>query len=102
MVSVVYLSRARSLEIPKNERALTPSTLLSRPNTGQHNDSRMNMALITTAVQYGAVAANHTDVTSLIKNEEGKIVGARMKDNLTGRTWETKAKVSSCFKGYQS
>ncbi|ORY68060.1 putative glycerol-3-phosphate dehydrogenase [Leucosporidium creatinivorum] len=59
---------------------------------GQHNDSRMNMALITTAVQYGAVAANHTDVTSLIKNDEGKIIGARMKDNLTGRTWETKAK----------
>ncbi|KAK4047481.1 mitochondrial glycerol-3-phosphate dehydrogenase [Microbotryomycetes sp. JL201] len=59
---------------------------------GQHNDSRMNMALVMTAVQYGAVAANHTTVTSLIKNAEGKITGARMKDNLTGREWDTKAK----------
>ncbi|KAK4046286.1 mitochondrial glycerol-3-phosphate dehydrogenase [Microbotryomycetes sp. JL221] len=59
---------------------------------GQHNDSRMNVALVMTAVQYGAVAANHTTVTSLIKDDNGKVVGAKMKDNLTGRQWETKAK----------
>ena len=67
--------------------------LIPRSSSGQHNDSRMNMALITTAIQYGAVAANHTAVTSLIKNAEGKIIGAKMRDNLTGREWETKAKV---------
>ncbi|BGP20063.1 hypothetical protein JCM10213_003553 [Rhodosporidiobolus nylandii] len=59
---------------------------------GQHNDSRMNMALVLTAVQYGAVAANHTEVTSLIKDKDGKVKGARMKDVITGREWETKAK----------
>ena len=60
---------------------------------GQHNDSRMNVALLLTAVQYGAVAANHCEVTSLIKDSEGKIKGARMRDVLTGREWETKSKV---------
>lgn len=54
----------------------------------------MNMALIMTAVQYGAIAANHTTVTELLKNTEGKVIGAKMRDNLSGREWETKAKVS--------
>ncbi|GAA6021386.1 hypothetical protein JCM10207_002031 [Rhodosporidiobolus poonsookiae] len=59
---------------------------------GQHNDSRMNMSIVMTAVQYGAVAANHTEVTSLIKDENGQTKGARMRDVITGREWETKAK----------
>ncbi|GAA6041779.1 hypothetical protein JCM8097_007156 [Rhodosporidiobolus ruineniae] len=59
---------------------------------GQHNDSRMNVALVLTAVQYGAVAANHTEVTSLIKDAQGQIKGAKMRDVITGREWETKAK----------
>ncbi|TNY23099.1 FAD dependent oxidoreductase-domain-containing protein [Rhodotorula diobovata] len=59
---------------------------------GQHNDSRMNVALLLTAVQYGAVAANHCEVTSLIKDSEGKVRGAKMRDVLTGREWETKSK----------
>ncbi|GAA5821120.1 hypothetical protein JCM11251_001972 [Rhodosporidiobolus azoricus] len=59
---------------------------------GQHNDSRMNISLILTAVQYGAVAANHTEITALIKDEEGKVKGAKMRDVLTGREWETKSK----------
>ncbi|GAA6020494.1 hypothetical protein JCM11491_001374 [Sporobolomyces phaffii] len=59
---------------------------------GQHNDSRMNMALILTAVQYGAVAANHTEVVDLLKDSEGRINGCKMRDVITGREWETKAK----------
>ncbi|GAA5877542.1 hypothetical protein JCM3774_005901 [Rhodotorula dairenensis] len=59
---------------------------------GQHNDSRMNVALAMTAVQYGAVAANHCEVVELLKDEAGKCKGARMRDVLTGREWETKAK----------
>lgn len=51
------------------------------------------MALIMTAVQYGAVAANHVEVTELIKDENGKVKGAKMRDVLTGKKWETKAKV---------
>ncbi|POY70660.1 putative Glycerol-3-phosphate dehydrogenase [Rhodotorula taiwanensis] len=59
---------------------------------GQHNDSRMNVALAMTAVQYGAVAANHCEVVHLLKDADGKTKGARMRDVLTGREWETKAK----------
>jgi glycerol-3-phosphate dehydrogenase len=53
----------------------------------------MNVALVMTAVQYGAVVANHTEVTSLIKDEAGQVKGAKMRDVITGREWETRAKV---------
>lgn len=62
---------------------------------GQHNDSRMNIALAMTAVQYGAVAANHTEVVDLHKDANGKLNGARLRDVITGREWDTKAKVSA-------
>jgi len=67
---------------------------VSSGKIGQHNDSRMNMALILTAVQYGAVAANHTEVVDLLKDSEGRISGCKMRDVITGREWETKSKVS--------
>lgn len=60
---------------------------------GQHNDSRMNIALIMTAVKHGAVVANHVEVTELDKNESGKLQGAVVRDNLTGQTWNVRAKV---------
>ncbi|KAG8968867.1 mitochondrial glycerol-3-phosphate dehydrogenase [Tulasnella sp. 419] len=59
---------------------------------GQHNDSRMNMALIMTAVKHGAAVANYTEVTTLNKDGSGKIVGAEVVDNMTGEKWEIKAK----------
>lgn len=62
-------------------------------NSGQHNDSRMNMALIMTAVKQGAIVANHVEVTELLKNPDGKLSGALVKDNLTGASWTVKAKV---------
>lgn len=62
---------------------------------GQHNDSRMNMALIMTAVQQGATVANYVEVTELHKDTPGtgKLYGARVKDNLTGQEWDVRAKV---------
>ncbi|KAI0712377.1 DAO-domain-containing protein [Earliella scabrosa] len=61
---------------------------------GQHNDSRMNIALVMTAVQQGAVVANHVEVTSLDKNGNGsgKLQGARVRDTLTGKEWNVRAK----------
>ncbi|TBU59006.1 DAO-domain-containing protein [Dichomitus squalens] len=60
---------------------------------GQHNDSRMNIALIMTAVQHGAIVANHVEVTSLDKSSaSGKLQGARVRDTLTGNEWDVKAK----------
>ena len=40
----------------------------------------------------GAAIANHVKVIDLVKDETGRIVGAKMRDELTGEEWETKAK----------
>ncbi|KAF9565110.1 DAO-domain-containing protein [Agrocybe pediades] len=59
---------------------------------GQHNDSRMNMALIMTAVRSGATVANYCEVTQLHKDTNGKLNGAKVKDTLTGEEWNVRAK----------
>jgi glycerol-3-phosphate dehydrogenase len=53
----------------------------------------MNVALIMTAVKLGAVVANHCEVTKLHKAGTGKLKGARLKDTLTGKEWDIRAKV---------
>lgn len=47
---------------------------------GQHNDSRMNVSLAMTAALYGATVVNHLEVTSLEKDTNGKLCGARVRD----------------------
>jgi len=87
------------------ERALEAFPMLKPDNLvgaivyydGQHNDSRMNMALIMTAVHYGALVANHTEVVRLNKTPspdggEAKVTGVRIRDNMTGEEWDVKAK----------
>ncbi|KAB5595945.1 Glycerol-3-phosphate dehydrogenase [Ceratobasidium theobromae] len=59
---------------------------------GQHNDSRMNVALVMTAVLHGAVAANHVSLTALTKDASGKIIGGKLRDEMTGKEWKVKAK----------
>ena len=59
---------------------------------GSHNDARMNVSLAITSARHGANVANHVMVTGLLKNEEGKLVGAKMKDQITGDEWVTKTK----------
>lgn len=65
---------------------------------GQHNDSRMNMSLVMTAVQHGAVAANYTEVVALHKKPspehggEERICGARVRDHFTGDEWDVQCK----------
>jgi glycerol-3-phosphate dehydrogenase len=59
---------------------------------GQHNDSRMNIALIMSAVKHGAIVANYCEVTELHKNSAGKLNGARVKDNMTGEEFNVRAK----------
>ncbi|KAF5335846.1 hypothetical protein D9758_016694 [Tetrapyrgos nigripes] len=60
---------------------------------GQHNDSRMNIALVMTAVREGAVVANYCEVTSLEKDQQtGKVNGAIVRDTLTGNSFTVKAK----------
>ncbi|KZS97959.1 DAO-domain-containing protein [Sistotremastrum niveocremeum HHB9708] len=59
---------------------------------GQHNDSRMNVALILTAVKQGATVLNHAGVTQLHKGSNGRLEGATVVDNLTGEALNIKAK----------
>jgi glycerol-3-phosphate dehydrogenase len=53
---------------------------------GAHNDSRMNVSLAMTAALYGATVVNHIEVTSLQKDANGKLCGARVKDLISGRS----------------
>eukprot|EP00891_Asterochloris_glomerata_P000363 jgi/Astpho2/363/Aster-02238 len=60
---------------------------------GQMDDSRLCVTLACTAALAGAAVANHTEATRLIKDEDGKIVGCRVKDNLTGKQHDVYAKL---------
>ncbi|MCI4375921.1 hypothetical protein PGIGA_G00114970 [Pangasianodon gigas] len=64
---------------------------------GQHNDSRMNLAIALTAARYGAAIANYTEVTELLKATDPatgkeKVCGARCRDVITGREFNVRAK----------
>ncbi|KAH8197374.1 hypothetical protein TruAng_008467 [Truncatella angustata] len=49
---------------------------------GAHNDSRMNVSLAMTAAIYGSTVVNHAEVTSLLKDADGKLCGATIKDRI--------------------
>ena len=56
----------------------------------------MNVALAVTAVRYGASCANYTEVLCLLKtmDDDGRerVTGAHVRDRLTGKEWDIKAK----------
>ncbi|ESW17513.1 hypothetical protein PHAVU_007G245200 [Phaseolus vulgaris] len=61
---------------------------------GQMNDARLNVGLACTAALAGAAVLNHAEVVSLLKDDAGeRIIGARIRDNLTGKEFDTYAKV---------
>ncbi|OAY70638.1 Glycerol-3-phosphate dehydrogenase SDP6, mitochondrial [Ananas comosus] len=61
---------------------------------GQMNDSRLNVGLACTAALVGAAVLNHAEVISFIKDEFGeRIIGARIRDTLSGKEFDTFAKV---------
>ncbi|CAN1258226.1 Glycerol-3-phosphate dehydrogenase SDP6, mitochondrial, partial [Linum perenne] len=61
---------------------------------GQMNDSRLNVALACTAALAGAAVLNHAEVVSVLKDEaSGRVIGARVRDNLSGKEFDTYAKV---------
>ncbi|XP_076579522.1 glycerol-3-phosphate dehydrogenase, mitochondrial isoform X2 [Chaetodon auriga] len=64
---------------------------------GQHNDSRMNLAIGLSAARYGAAIANYTEVVRLLKTKDPqtgkeKVCGARCRDVITGQEFDVKAK----------
>lgn len=91
MESSYFLTKGKALEafpMLKNDKLVGAMVYYD----GQHNDSRMNVALGLTAVQYGAVIANHVEVVELMKDENKRLCGARVKDTLTGKEFNVKAK----------
>ncbi|OIW01394.1 hypothetical protein TanjilG_02550 [Lupinus angustifolius] len=61
---------------------------------GQMNDARLNVGLACTAALAGAAVLNHAEVLSLLKDDASeRIIGARIRDNLTGKEFDTYARV---------
>eukprot|EP00475_Leptophrys_vorax_P000077 TRINITY_DN10049_c0_g1_i1.p1 TRINITY_DN10049_c0_g1~~TRINITY_DN10049_c0_g1_i1.p1 ORF type:complete len:487 (+),score=122.14 TRINITY_DN10049_c0_g1_i1:516-1976(+) len=59
---------------------------------GLQNDARMNVALALTSVAYGAVCVNHVELIEFLKDAQGKLIGAKVKNNITGEVKEVKCK----------
>lgn len=58
---------------------------------GQFDDSRMNVALIRTAIREGAKCLNRTELTAFAKNEAGNLVGGTVRDIETGESYNVTA-----------
>lgn len=88
-------------------KALDAFPMLKRDNLwgalvyydGAHNDSRMNASLAMTAALYGATLVNHMEVTSLEKDANGKLCGARVKDLVQQKDGKTPDEFSIKAKG---
>ena len=71
----------------------------------------MNITLALTSIYHGAHALNYVRVDEFIKNGEGKIIGAHLRDTLSNEKFDVQAKVflnrltarlmmSVCYSGY--
>lgn len=52
----------------------------------------MNLAIVLSAIRHGARAANHVRVERLLKNEDGTLRGAHVRDMLTNAEWDIRAR----------
>ncbi|XP_034828534.1 glycerol-3-phosphate dehydrogenase, mitochondrial isoform X1 [Maniola hyperantus] len=106
-----YWFGIKMYDIVAGDRNLKSSYYLSKKNTlelfpmlksdnlcggivyydGQQDDARMNLAIALTAARHGATIANHVKVTKLYKTNN-KLSGARLRDELSGKEWDIKAK----------
>lgn len=60
---------------------------------GQLDDARYCLALVQSASEAGAVAANYLDVTGFTKNDAGKLVGVQVRDAQSGSEFIIKSKL---------
>ncbi len=56
------------------------------------DDSRLTVEVLKKAVDFGAKALNYAEVTDFIYNDEGKMIGLKVKDKITGQYFEVFAK----------
>ena len=75
--------------------ALRPDDLKSGViyRDGQFDDSRLAINLAQTAVDHGATVINHMKVIDVIKNEQGRLTGVKVRDQATAEDIEVKSKV---------
>jgi glycerol-3-phosphate dehydrogenase len=59
---------------------------------GSHNDARTATYLALTAAEEGAAVANYVEMIDLIRDNNGKAVGVKCRDNLTGNVFDVRAK----------
>jgi glycerol-3-phosphate dehydrogenase len=88
-----FLNRKRALELfPMLKRDQLKGAIVYYD--GAHNDARMCLSIALTAARRGAHVANHVAVTSLIKDPDNnnKICGAMVRDQLTGQEFPIRAK----------
>lgn len=52
----------------------------------------MNLSIALTAIRHGAKCCNHVVVEKLLKDESGKLCGARVRDTISGEEFSVKAK----------
>ncbi|CAI2354259.1 unnamed protein product [Caenorhabditis sp. 36 PRJEB53466] len=59
---------------------------------GQQNDARLVLAVALTAIRNGAKCVNHTECVDLLKDSNGKVCGALVRDHITNETYKIHAK----------
>ena len=59
---------------------------------GQFDDARLALCLALSIVDHGGTVLNYCSVTGIDKNAAGKIDGVSCRDELTGETYQVKAK----------
>ncbi len=60
---------------------------------GQFDDARMAISLAASAIKKGATVLNYFNVSSLLKDEEGKIAGVKARDKVTGTEYTINSKL---------
>ncbi|EGX89187.1 glycerol-3-phosphate dehydrogenase [Cordyceps militaris CM01] len=86
--SSYFLTRSKALEaFPMLKQTDLVGALVYYD--GAHNDSRMNVSIAMTAALYGATVANHAEVTGLLKDDQGRLCGAKIRDNISVRDGKT-------------
>jgi glycerol-3-phosphate dehydrogenase len=89
--SSVFISKKKTLDaLPGvNTKGLLGGVLY---HDGQFDDSRLAINLVQSIIEAGGCAINYTKVCGLLKNPDGKIEGAVVKDTESGASYNVKAK----------
>lgn len=66
---------------------------------GAHNDSRMNISIAATAALYGTTVVNHMEITSLTKDEHGRLNGAVARDVIADKNGKPTPPITIRAKG---